>query len=96
LSHADAILPAYPFASALVHSNRPGPTGNAITAAGAQKQVERLTVLNDGFRKEFEALLAGRGVLTPEEWNHYAAAIYEVQDALQEARTALQMAARRR
>ena len=39
--------------------------------------------------------LARAGVLTPEEWNHYAAAIYEVQDALEEARNALRMAARR-
>jgi hypothetical protein len=67
-----------------------------MTAAGARKRVERLTALIKGFRKEAEALLAGRGVLTPEEWNHHAAAIYEVQDALQEARTALRMAARRR
>jgi hypothetical protein len=40
-------------------------------------------------------LLADRGVLTPEEWNHNVAAIYEVQDALEEARNALKMAARR-
>ena len=52
-------------------------------------------MLIEGFRKESEALLADRGVLTPEEGNHYTAAIYEVQDALEEARTALQMAARR-
>jgi hypothetical protein len=66
-----------------------------MTAAGARKRVERLSALIDGFRKESEALLAGRGVLTPEEWNHYAAAIYEVQDALHQTKTALQMAARR-
>jgi hypothetical protein len=66
-----------------------------MNASGARKRVERLTVLIESFRKESEALLAGRGVLTPEEWNHYATAIYEVQDALEEARTALQMAAPR-
>jgi hypothetical protein len=66
-----------------------------MNAAGARKRVARLTVLIEGFRKESEALLADRGVLTPEEGNHYTAAIYEVQDALEEARTALQMAARR-
>jgi hypothetical protein len=53
-----------------------------------------VTALIEGFRKESEALLAGRGVLTADEWNHYAAAIYDVQDALEEARFALQMAAR--
>jgi hypothetical protein len=66
-----------------------------MNAAGARKRVEQLTALIESFRKESEALLAGRGVLTPEEWNHYAAAIYEVQDALDEARNALRMAARR-
>jgi hypothetical protein len=64
-------------------------------AAGARKRVERLTVLIEGFRKEAEALLADRGVLAPEEWNHYVAAIYEVRDALEEARNALKIAARR-
>jgi hypothetical protein len=53
-----------------------------MNAAGARKRVERLTVLIGVFRKEAEALLADRGVLTPEEWSHYAAAIDEVQDAL--------------
>ena len=66
-----------------------------MNAAGARKRVEQLTALIESFRKESEALLAGRGVLTPEEWNHYAAAIYEVQDALEEPRNALRMAARR-
>jgi hypothetical protein len=66
-----------------------------MNAAGTRKRVERLTALIEGFRKESEALLAGRGVLTLEKWNHYVAAIYEIRDALHEARTALQMAARR-
>src|SRR6516164_9759537 len=69
------LLPAYPSAGAVVCSHRPGPTGNAMNAAGARKRVEQLTALIESFRKESEALLAGRGVLTPEEWNHYAAAI---------------------
>jgi hypothetical protein len=66
-----------------------------MTAAGARKRFGRLTALIEAFRKESEVLLAGRGVLTPEEWNHYVTAIYEVQDALEEARNTLKMAARR-
>jgi hypothetical protein len=66
-----------------------------MNAAGARKRVERLIALIEGFRKEVEGLLAGRGVLSREEWNHYVAAIYEVQDALEDARNALKMAARR-
>jgi hypothetical protein len=54
-----------------------------------------LTALIVGVRKEAELLLASRGVLTPEEWNHYIAAIYEVQDALEGARAAICKAARR-
>jgi hypothetical protein len=66
-----------------------------MNAAGAGKRVARLTGSIEGFRKEAEALLADRGVLTPEEWNRYLTAIYNANDALHEARTALQMAARR-
>ena len=61
----------------------------------AENGVERLTALIEAFRTESASLLAGRGVLTPEEWNHYIAAIYQIQDALEEARNALKMAARR-
>jgi len=66
-----------------------------MNAAGARKRVGRLTALIVGVRKEAELLLASRGVLTPEEWNHYIAAIYEVQDALEGARAAICKAARR-
>jgi hypothetical protein len=58
--------------------------------------MERLAALVAGLAKEADAVLARRGVLTPAEWNSYLAAIYNAKDALHEARTALQMAARRR
>jgi hypothetical protein len=38
-----------------------------MTAAGARKRVKRLSVLIDGLRREADALLADRGVLTPQE-----------------------------
>jgi hypothetical protein len=67
-----------------------------MDAAGVRKRVERLAKLMDGFAKETNAVLADRGVLTPEEWNGYLTAIYNAKDALHEALTALHMAARRR
>jgi hypothetical protein len=66
-----------------------------VNAAGARKRVERLTVLIEDFRKEAEALLADRGVMTPQELNCYLTAIYDAHVALHEARSALQMGARR-
>jgi hypothetical protein len=56
----------------------------------------RLAALIDGLAKDANAVLADRGVLTPQEWNSYLTAIYNAKDALHDARTALQMAARRR
>jgi hypothetical protein len=67
-----------------------------MDAAGARKRMERLAALIAGLAKEAEAVLADRGVLTLEDWNSYLTAIYNAKDALHAARTALQMAARRR
>jgi hypothetical protein len=66
-----------------------------MNAVVARKRVERLTVLIEGFRRESEALLTGRGVLTSEEWNRDLPAIYNAKDALDKAWTALQISARR-
>jgi hypothetical protein len=67
-----------------------------MDAAGARKRVKRLTALIEGLTKEEEALQAGLGVLTREEWTEYLTAIWSAKEALEEARTALRMAARRR
>jgi hypothetical protein len=67
-----------------------------MDAAGARKCVKRLSVLIGGLTKEGEAIQAGLGVLTREEWTEYLTAIWEAKEALEDARTALQMAARRR
>jgi hypothetical protein len=67
-----------------------------MDAAGARKRVKRLTALIDGLTKEEEAMQAGLGVLTREEWGGYLTAIWAAKEALEDARTALQMAARRR
>jgi hypothetical protein len=47
-----------------------------MDAAGARKRVKRLTALIDGLTKEEEAMQAGLGVLTREEWNSYLTATY--------------------
>ena len=66
-----------------------------MDAAGARKRVKRLTTLIDGLTKEEEAMQAGLGVLTREEWSQYLTAIWSAKEAREDARTALQMAARR-
>jgi phosphopantetheinyl transferase (holo-ACP synthase) len=67
-----------------------------MDAAGARKRVKRLTALIDGLAKEADSMQAGLGVLTREEWTEYLAAIWSAKEALDDARKALQMAARRR
>jgi hypothetical protein len=67
-----------------------------MDAAGARKRVKRLTALIDGLAKEADAMQAGLGVLTREEWSEYLTAIWAAKEALEDARTGLQMAARRR
>jgi hypothetical protein len=56
----------------------------------------RLTTLIDGLTKEEEEMQAGLGVLTREEWTEYLAAIWSAKEGLEDAHTALKMAARRR
>jgi hypothetical protein len=46
--------------------------------------------------KEADAMQAGLGVLTREEWSQYLTAIWAAKEALEDARTALKMAVRRR
>jgi hypothetical protein len=88
--HLSTVLPFGPSAAALRAK------GVAIDAAGARKRVKRLTALIDGLTKEEEAMQASLGVLTREEWTEYLTAIWSAKEALEDARTALQMAARRR
>jgi phosphopantetheinyl transferase (holo-ACP synthase) len=67
-----------------------------MDAAGARRRVKRLTALIEGLTNEEEAMQAGLGVLTREEWTEYLAAIWSAKEALEDARKALQMAARKR
>jgi hypothetical protein len=66
-----------------------------MSAAALRARVKRSTALIEGLGKEAEAVRADRRDLTLQEWNRYLTALYNVKDALHDARSALQGASDR-
>jgi hypothetical protein len=68
----------------------------AMDAAGARQRIKRLTTLIHGLTKVEQALQADMGLLAREERTQYLGSIWSAKEAVEDARAALQMAARRR